>query len=78
MKQALLVRQRGLPIHVWVPDSAQLGESVRWNGARWTVSRFYSTRLSMGDRAQRAIRCWSNSLQGWDPVRDATDTRLEG
>lgn len=46
----------GQAIHCWAPDGCTIGQRVRWNGAPWTVSAVYGTRLSPGVFAQKRER----------------------
>lgn len=59
MKQVTLAGSKqyeGQSIICWAPDALAVGDKIRWNGAPWTVRAIYSTRLCMGDRADKTER----------------------
>jgi hypothetical protein len=56
VKQVLLKDARNVGLLVWAPDSTELGDRVRWNGAPWFVSSVYGTRFCRGLEARRRER----------------------
>ena len=47
---------RGQTLTAWIPDSHQVGESIKWNGSPWRISAQYGTRFAMGERVDSCER----------------------